>query len=79
MNYLEITFCICSYITFGVLTDIVTVAPFIKEYNETKTNKIPLSAIIIILFVALFTYPLFVMIILIRLIINSLKKYFNLN
>ena len=75
MNYLEITFCICWYITFGVLTDIAVVAPFIKEYNETKTNKIPLPLIIIILFVILFTYPLFI----IKLIINSLKKYFNLD
>lgn len=31
MNDLEITFCICSYITFGILTDIVTIAPFIKK------------------------------------------------
>lgn len=75
MNYLEITFCICSYITFGILIDILIAAPFIKEYNETKTNKIPLPLIIIILFVILFTYPLFI----IKLIINNLKKYFNLD
>lgn len=79
MNELEITFCICSYIIFGILTDIVTIAPFIKEYNETKTNKIPLSLIIIILFIALFTYPLFIIIILIKFTINDLKKYFNLD
>jgi hypothetical protein len=79
MNDLEIFFCIFAYITFGVLTDLVTVAPFIKEYNETKTNKIPLSLIIIILFIVLFTYPLLVIIVLVKLIINDLKKYFNLD
>lgn len=79
MNYLEITFCICTYLTFGVLTDIAVVAPFIKEYNETKTNKISLLPIIIILFVILLTYPLFIIIVLIKIAINDLKKYFNLN
>lgn len=79
MNLELITFCICWYITFGVLTDIAVVAPFIKEYNETKTNKIPLPLIIIILFVILLTYPLFIIIVLIKIAINDLKKYFNLN
>lgn len=79
MSYLEITFCICSYITFGILTDMLIAAPFIKEYNETKTNKIPLPLIIIILFIILFIYPLLVIIDLIKLIINNLKKYFNLD
>lgn len=79
MNYLEITFCICWYIIFGLLTDMIVVAPYIKEYNETKTNKFPLSLILIILFVILFTYPLFIIIILIKIMINCLKKYFNLD
>ena len=80
MKYLEIiTFCICSYITFGVLTDIVVVAPFIKEHNEIETNKIPLPLIIIILFIILFTYPLFIIIVLVKLIIDGLKEYFNLD
>ena len=79
MDYLKITFCICTYITFGVLTDIVVVAPFIKEHNETKANKIPLPLIIIILFIILFIYPLLVIIDLVKLITNNLKKYFNLD
>jgi len=79
MDYLKITFCICTYITFGVLTDIVVVAPFIKEHNETKANKIPLPLIIIILFATIFTYPLFVITDLVKLIINGLKNYFNLD
>lgn len=79
MNDLEITFCIFAYLVFGVLTDIAVVAPFIKEYNETKTNKISLLPIIIILFVILFTYPLFIIIVLVKIMINYLKKYFNLD
>jgi len=79
MDYLKITFCICTYITFGVLTDMLIAAPFIKEYNETKTNKIPLPLIIIILFIILFIYPLLVIIDLVKLITNNLKKYFNLD
>lgn len=79
MNALEITFCIFTYLVFGVLTDVSIVAPFIKEYNETKTNKFPLSLIIIILFVILFIYPLFIIIVLVKIMINYLKKYFNLD
>lgn len=79
MNALEITFCIFTYLVFGILTDIAVVAPFIKEYNETKTKKISLPLIIIILFVILFTYPLFIIIVLVKIMINYLKKYFNLN
>ena len=79
MNALEITFCICSYIIFGIATDIAVVVPFIKEYNETKTNKIPLSLIIIILFVTVFAYPLLIIIVLIKIMIIYLKKYFNLD
>lgn len=79
MNYLEITFCICSYITLGILMNIAVVAPFIKEYNETKTKKISLPLIIIILFIILFTYPLFIIIVLVKIMIDDLKKYFNLN
>lgn len=79
MNLELITFCICWYITFGILTDIAVVAPFIKEYNETKTKKFSLPLIIIILFVILFTYPLFVIIVLVKIMINYLKEYFNLD
>lgn len=79
MNDLEITFCIFTYLVFGVLTDVSIVAPYIKEYNETKTKKFSLPLIIIILFVILFTYPLFIIIVLVKIMIDSLKKYFNLD
>ena len=66
MNDLEITF-IYIWIAFGLITDIIVIAPFIKQHNETETNKIPLSLIIIILIIAPFMYPLPPMIILIKL------------
>lgn len=79
MNDLELTFCILAYLLFGLITDMVSLAPLIKEHNESKPNKISLPLIIIILFINLFIYPLSLIVIYINFILDDLKKYFNLD
>ena len=73
MNALEITFCIFAYLVFGVLTDVSVVAPLIKDYNNTKTNKIPLPLTVIILIITPFIYPLIFLILLVTMYIMTLK------
>lgn len=73
MNYLEITFCICVYITVGILTNIAIIAPLIKDYNNTKTNKIPLPLTIIILIITPFIYPLIFLVLFVKIYIMVLK------
>lgn len=58
MNDLEKTFCIFAYIVFGMMANIAIMAPLIKDYNNTKTNKIPLPLTVIILIITPFAYPI---------------------
>lgn len=73
MNDLEITFCIFAYILFGIVTNIAIIAPLIKDYNNTKTNKIPLPLTVIILIITPFIYPLIFLILLVIMYIMTLK------
>lgn len=73
MNDLEITFCIFVYILFGIVTNIAIIAPLIRDYNNTKTNKIPLSLTVIILIITPFIYPLIFLILLVIMYIMALK------
>lgn len=73
MNALEITFCIFAYMVFGLMANIAIIAPLIKDYNNTKTNKIPLPLTIIILIITPFIYPLIFLILLVIMYIMTLK------
>lgn len=73
MNDLEKTFCIFAYMVFGIMTNIAIIAPLIKDYNNTKINKIPLPLTIIILIITPFIYPLIFLILLVIMYIMALK------